>query len=119
MLLVPTARWAVGGRTIGAKSLLMAPLHSATIPRRVFVVRVVNCPHDWHSPVIVSRSGGIPASVLNTCGICRNYIVLVDDRMWIAICEREPNRLRVAYSPPLAQHRTPVIMVVVNVLATP
>jgi hypothetical protein len=55
------------------------------------------CPHDQHSPAIVHRGGSIPASVLNTCGICGNYIVRVDGMVWVAVCERESERVRAAY----------------------
>jgi len=58
---------------------------------------VDHCPHDSHSPVIVSRCGGVPASVMNNCGICGNYIVRVDGMVWVAVCERESERVRAAY----------------------
>lgn len=55
------------------------------------------CPHDCHSPAIVHRCGGTPAEVLNTCGICGNFIVRVDGKLWVAICERESDKVRKAY----------------------
>lgn len=55
------------------------------------------CPHDAHSPAIVSRCGGVPASVLNTCGLCGNYIVRVDGTVWVAVCERESDKVRASY----------------------
>ena len=55
------------------------------------------CPHDGHSPAIVSRCGETPASVLNKCGICGNHIVRVDGSVWVAICERESERVRAVY----------------------
>lgn len=57
------------------------------------------CPHDGHSPAIVHRGGGgAPASILNVCGICGNSIVRVDGSVWVAVCEREANKVRAYYA---------------------
>ena len=63
-------------------------------PARQNPDRVIDgCLAPIHSPAIVSRCGGIPASVLNTCGHCGEFIVRVDG-VWLAICQEESERLR-------------------------
>jgi hypothetical protein len=49
-----------------------------------------------HVPGIVHRSGGVPATLLNTCGICGAYIVpsAVNSELWLETTEADAGRIR-------------------------
>ncbi len=59
---------------------------------------IEGCPAPVHSPAIVSRCGGPPASVMNVCGHCGSSIVRVDGAVWAAVPERDADRVRAHYA---------------------
>jgi hypothetical protein len=47
-----------------------------------------------HAPQIVSRCGGIPPDLLNTCGICGAQIVPSRVDRWIPVSDEVANEMR-------------------------
>ncbi len=49
---------------------------------------------SFHVPVIVHRTGGVSAQILNACGICGAQIIQAEDSVWIPISDQLACKIR-------------------------
>ncbi len=61
----------------------------------------------FHVPVIIHRTGGISAKLLNCCGICGAQIVPVAEYEWVPISDEYAESMRNGRVPPPRSNTTP------------